>query len=410
MTHTSYPLHKIKVLLLEGVHPTAAELMEEAGYTVELHKDSLSEPELIDIAADAHMIGIRSKTNLTRNFFDHSKHLWAVGCFCIGTNQVDLEAATQHGVTVFNAPFSNTRSVAEKTICETIALQRRLFERSMAMHQGRWTKSASGAHEVRSLTMGIVGYGRIGSQVSILAEALGMRVLYYDTVNRLPLGNAQQVRSLDALLEQADILTLHVPATATTNNLINARAIARMKHGAILINNARGSVVDIDALAAALKEGKLAGAAIDVFPEEPKDNDAPFENPLRQFPNVILTPHIGGSTIEAQKNIGEEVATKLIKHMNNGSTTFAVNIPEVELPVLHEKHHRILHFHHNVPGVLSKMHRIIADLGVNIVAEHLQSNPRYSYVIMDVAPEGSEALKDRLKSEVEETIRVRSIW
>ena len=410
MAHTSYPLHKIKVVLLEGVHPHAVTLMEEAGYTVQVHNGALSESELVEIAADAHMLGIRSKTQLTRGFFEESRHLWAVGCFCIGTNQVDLDAATEHGVAVFNAPFSNTRSVAEKTIAEIICLERRLFERSMALHQGRWIKSAAGSHEVRGLTLGIVGYGRIGSQVSVLAEAMGMRVVYYDTVNRMPLGNAQQVRSLDVLLEQSDVVTLHIPATASTHHMINAASIARMKPGAMLINNARGSVVDLEALGIAIREGRISGAAIDVFPEEPAKNDAPFHTPLLGLPNVILTPHIGGSTVEAQRNISEEVGAKLIKHMNNGSTTLSVNIPEVELPLLHEHHHRILHFHRNVPGVLSKMHRIIADLGVNIAAEFLQSNPRYSYVIMDVAPEGSEALKDRLKAEVEETIRVRSIW
>lgn len=407
---TSVPLHKIRVALLEGVHPRAAEVLDGAGFSVEVHEGSPSDDALAAIAGEAHMVGIRSKTQLGRSFFEGARHLWAVGCFCIGTNQVDLEAAGACGVAVFNAPFSNTRSVAEKTICEIIALHRKLCSRSMAMHQGRWVKSAAGAHEVRGRTLGIVGYGRIGSQLGVLAELLGMRVLYFDPVDKLALGNAHPVVSLDELLSQSDVVTLHVPATRDTECLIGRREIGLMRPGSFLINNARGSVMDVDAVAEGVSSGHLAGAAVDVFPEEPRASDAPFESPLRGLDNVILTPHIGGSTIEAQRAIAEEVSAKLIKLMNNGSTTTAVNLPEVELPLLHERHHRILHIHHNVPGVLSKMHRVIADLGVNISAEYLQSDPKRSYVILDVDSTHAEELKDRLRDEVPETIRIRSIW
>jgi D-3-phosphoglycerate dehydrogenase len=407
---TSYPLSKIKVVLFEGVHPRAVELLEGAGYTVEPVSGSATEDALIERAADAHMVGIRSKTQLTRRFFDATHRLWAVGCFCIGTNQVDLDAAADHGVAVFNAPFSNTRSVAEKTICEIIALHRRLFDRSRAMHEGRWMKKATGAHEVRGRTLGIVGYGRIGSQLSILAEALGMRVIYHDVARVLPLGNAREAASLDDLLREADVVSVHVPATASTAGLIGARELSLMGPDAFLINNARGSVLDVDALAAALREGRIAGAAVDVFPEEPRESDAPFDSPLRGLDNVVLTPHIGGSTLEAQRAIADEVGEKLVRLMNTGATSLAVNMPEVDLPDLHERRHRIVHVHHNVPGVLSKVHNVIADLGVNVDAQYLQSDPTRSYMILDVAPEHSDSLRDRLRAEVAETIRVRSIW
>ncbi|MBL0928165.1 MAG: phosphoglycerate dehydrogenase [Phycisphaerales bacterium] len=406
---TSYPRHKIKVVLLEGVHPRAVELFESQGFTVEAHKAALSGPDLADAAADAHLLGIRSKTQIDAAFLEKAQRLWGIGCFCIGTNQVDLAAAAARGVAVFNAPFSNTRSVAEKTIGEIIALHRSLADKSAAMHRGVWDKSAAGAHEIRGRTLGLVGYGRIGSQTSVLAEALGMRVLYFDVAERLPLGNAQPVRSLEALLEQSDVVSLHVPATPATENMIGAPQLARMRKGAYLINNARGSVADLDALAAAIRSGRIAGAAVDVFPDEPESNDEPFRSPLMGLPNVILTPHIGGSTAEAQRNIAEEAAGKLIKFMNNGTTATAVNFPEVELPLLHDGHHRVLHYHRNVPGVLSNLHKVMADLRVNIVAEYLQSNPRYSYVIVDVDPSHGEALKEGLKK-IPETIRLRTLW
>jgi D-3-phosphoglycerate dehydrogenase len=409
---TSVPLHRIRIVLLENIHQRAVDLLEAAGFTVELRLGSASGKELIDLGADAHMIGIRSKTQLSAEFFEACPKLWAVGCFCIGTNQVDLAAAAQRGVAVFNAPFSNTRSVAEKVICEVIALHRRLFERSAAVHAGKWQKSASGSHEVRGRTLGIVGYGRIGSQVSVLAEAMGMRVIYHDTANTLPLGNAVRVDTLDELLAQSDCVTLHVPDAATTRNLIGERELARMKPGAHLINNARGTVVDLGALRAAIESGRLGGAAVDVFPEEPQSNDAPFESPLAGLPNVILTPHIGGSTVEAQENIAVEVGTKLVRLMNEGATATAVNVPEVDLPSLHADHHRIVHFHRNEPGVLGALHSVFAARGVNIAASYLQSDQHHGYAVLDIRPSdqvGETELLDQLRA-ISGTIRVRTIW
>lgn len=408
-TPTSYPLHKIKVVLLENIHPRAVECLEGEGYTVEPHSKALSGKALIDAAADAHLLGIRSKTNLTPEFFENAKRLWAVGCFCIGTNQVSLNAAADRGVSVFNAPFSNTRSVAEATIGEIIALHRGIVDRSAQMHAGKWVKSAEGFHEVRGRVLGLVGYGRIGSQVSVLAESLGLRVMYFDIADRLPLGNAQPVKSLSSLLEQADIVSLHVPETPATARMIGRAELAKMKPGSVLINNARGTVVDVEALAEAIKGKHLSGAAVDVFPEEPESNDQPFESPLRGLPGVILTPHIAGSTLEAQRNIAEEVSTKLVKYMNNGSTAGSVNIPEVDLPVLHPGHHRVLHLHRNVPGVLSRLHKVMADLNVNIAAETLQSNPRHGYVILDIDDKNSDAVREGLRG-IPETVRVRTLW
>ncbi len=406
---TSYPLHRIKVVLFEGIHERARETFESAGFSVELYPRSFSGEALLEAARDAHLVGVRSKTHLTAEVLGEARRLWGIGCFCIGTNQVDLGAASARGIPVFNAPFSNTRSVAELVIAEIVALHRRLCDRSAQMHQGEWQKSAARAHEIRGRTLGIVGYGRIGSQVSILAEAMGMRVVYHDIVDVLPLGNAQPVDSLEALLEASDVVTLHVPATGTTAGLIGAGEIAKMRPGAYLLNNARGNVVDVEALAAALSDGRLGGAAVDVFPSEPQTNQETFHSPLQGVPNVILTPHIGGSTIEAQSNIAESVAGRLVKLMNNGSTATAVNVPEVQLPWQHPDDHRILHYHHNVPGVLSKLNSCIAELGVNISAEHLQTNGEYAYCILDVSPEHGEALKDRLR-EIPETIRVRTLW
>lgn len=405
---TSFPLHKIKVVLLEGVHERAAALLESRGYAVELRADAPTEADLLEIAAEAHILGIRSRTRLDAGFFERATKLWAVGCFCIGTNQVDLSAAADRGVAVFNAPFSNTRSVAEVTIAEIIALHRRLLDRSMELHAGKWRKTAHGAHEIRGRTLGIVGYGRIGSQVSVLAESLGMRVIYYDTADVLPLGNAQSKPSLDLLLAESDVVTLHVPETDRTNRLIGEREFRLMRPGSFLINNARGVVVDLDALASALRDHRLAGAALDVFPEEPSGGDDVFRCSLCGLPNVILTPHIGGSTLEAQRSIAEEVSTKLARFMNNGSTITAVNVPEVDLPVLHPELDRILHFHRNVPGVLGKINSMIGDLGVNISAEYLQSNARHSYVIVDVDRGRDLEIRDRLKA-MPETIRVRTI-
>lgn len=406
---TSFPLHKIKAVLCEGVHQGAADLLTDAGYTVEHLPRALNPDELLAAAQDAHLLGIRSRTAVNPNFLTQASRLLAIGCFCIGADQVDLSAAASNGVAVFNAPFSNTRSVAEMTIAQIIALNRRLFERSAQLHAGKWDKSAAGSHEVRGKTLGVIGYGRIGSQLSILAEAMGMRVLYYDMVKCLPIGNAQQVDSLDDLLTRADALSLHVPATSHTEQMLGANQLTRMKPGSLLINNSRGAVVDLDALAQAIRSGHIAGAALDVFPVEPQSADQPFSCPLSGLPNVILTPHIGGSTEQAQEAIADEVATKLIKLTNNGSTTTALNIPEVELPILHEDNQRILHYHHNVPGVLSKLHQVIADRGVNISAEYLQSDPRHGYVILDVERSQAQAIADAFR-EIPETIRVRTLW
>lgn len=406
---TSYPLHKIKVVLLENIHQGAVDAFRKAGFTVEHLKRGYNDQELLDVAKDAHIIGVRSKSHLTAEFLAQAQNLWAIGCFCIGTNQVDLPAAAARGIPVFNAPFSNTRSVAELVISEVVALHRRLFDRSALMHAGQWRKSSVGSHEIRGRTIGIVGYGRIGSQASVLAEAMGMRVRFYDIVNVLPMGNAQGCATLEELLEVSDVVTLHVPATDQTAGMMGAEQIAQMKPGAFLLNNARGNVVDIDALVAALKSGAIGGAAVDVFPVEPSSNTEAFTSPLCGIENVILTPHIGGSTAEAQQNIGDSVSSRLIKHMNNGSSQTAVNVPEVALPRKHDGHHRILHFHHNVPGVLSQMHSAIAGLGVNISAQFLQSNPKHAYAIMDVEPKHDAELKARLGA-IPETIRIRTIW
>lgn len=409
MADTSYPLNKIKVVLLEDIHQRAVEQLSAVGFNVEHYTRSFSGRELLEVAGDAHMIGIRSKTHLTAEFFAECRHLWAVGCFCIGTNQVDLPAAAAAGVPVFNAPFSNTRSVAEKVIAEIIMLHRRLGDRNMQMHTGKWAKTARGSHEIRGRTLGIIGYGRIGSQLSVLAEAMGMRVIYHDIVDVLPLGNAQPADDLGSLLAESDVVSLHVPATQQTAGMFGAAEISRMKPGAFLINNARGNVVDIEALADAIRDERVGGAAVDVFPREPARRDEPFDSPLRGLPNVVLTPHVGGATEEAQRAIGQEVSTKLAKLMNNGSTTTAVNFPEVELPMLHADHHRILHYHRNVPGVLGTLHSMLADLGVNIAAEFLQSNERFAYVILDVDPSQGEAVRERLV-DIPETIRVRTLW
>lgn len=410
VTDTSYPLDKIKVVLLEGVHQRGVDLLEAEGFTVEWRKGALSEDELIGLAGDAHLIGIRSKTQLTERFFDATRRLWAVGCFCIGTNQVDLAAAAERGVAVFNAPFSNTRSVAELVIAEIIALHRRLCDRSHEMHRGLWNKSASGAHEIRARTLGIIGYGRIGSQVSVLAEAMGMKVVYFDITGTLPLGNAQSRDSLEAVLAEADCVTLHVPADDSTHQLIGEAELACMKPGAFLLNNARGTVVDLKALRAAIEDGQIGGAAVDVFPEEPASREAEHATELAGLPNVILTPHVGGSTVEAQQNIAEEVGAKLVKLMNNGSTATAVNVPAVELPQLHPDHRRVLHFHRNVPGVLRKLNEVIADTGANVAAQYLQSDMQHSYVITDVqSKQTSTAMRDALRG-IDETIRTRVIW
>ena len=409
MANTSYPLNEIKVVLLENIHQRAVHAFRDAGFNVEHHRVAYQGDALLEVAGDAHIIGLRSKSVLTEEFFASARRLWGVGCFCIGTNQVDLPAAAARGVPVFNEAFSNTRSVAELVISEIVALHRQLFDRSQAMHEGRWRKSAEGAHEIRGRRLGIVGYGRIGSQVSVLAEAMGMKVSFYDIRSVLPMGNAERHESLESLLRESDVVTLHVPATPETAGMIGAAELDLMKPSAYLLNNARGNVVDIDALAERLRAEKIAGAAVDVFPKEPSSNQEPFSSPLQGLKNVILSPHIGGSTLEAQEAIAESVSSRLIRFMNNGDSDSAVNIPQVQLPRLHPEHHRILHFHQNVPGVLGKMHSATARLGVNIAAQQLQSDGQYAYAIMDVSAHESDALKDELAA-IPETIRIRSLW
>lgn len=406
---TSLDKSKIKFVLLEGVHQSAVDTLKAAGYTnIDYLKTALTDDELIERIKDAHFVGLRSRTQLTRKVFENADKLIAVGCFCIGTNQVDLQAAQEHGVVVFNAPYSNTRSVAELVIAEAILLLRGIPEKNAACHRGEWQKSAAGSFEIRGKTLGLIGYGSIGSQVSVLAEALGMRVIFCDTVNKLPLGNATQIPTLDALLAKSDIVSLHVPEIASTKNMIGKDELAKMKPGSILINASRGTVVDIDALAAALESGHLAGAAIDVFPVEPKSNDDEFVSPLRAFDNTILTPHIGGSTAEAQENIGLEVASKLVKYSDNGTTTSSVNFPEVALPS-QENAHRLLHVHTNSPGVLTAINKIFSENNINICGQYLQTNENVGYVVIDVDAAYSDVALEQLRA-IPGTIRCRVLF
>ncbi|WP_343589861.1 phosphoglycerate dehydrogenase [Paracidovorax wautersii] len=409
MAKTSLDKSKIKFLLLEGIHPSAVEVLRGAGYTqVELVSGALPDEELKRKIADVHFLGIRSRTQLTAEVFAHAHKLVAVGAFCIGTNQIDLDAARERGVAVFNAPYSNTRSVAELVLAEAILLLRGVPEKSAVAHRGGWLKSAENAYEIRGKTLGIVGYGSIGTQLSVLAEALGMHVVFHDVINKLPLGNARQAPSLQALLALSDIVTLHVPELPSTQWMIGAAEIAAMKHGAILLNASRGTVVEIEPLAEALKSGKLLGAAIDVFPVEPRTNKDEFVSPLRGLDNVILTPHIGGSTMEAQANIGLEVAEKLVKYSDNGTSITSVNFPEVALPA-HPGKHRILHIHRNVPGVLSAINQVFADNHINIAAQYLQTNEKVGYVVIDIDAQSSDLALDKLGS-VPGTIRSRVLF
>jgi D-3-phosphoglycerate dehydrogenase len=404
----SYPKDKIQILLLEGIHASAVECFREAGYSARVLKGALSEDELLEALPEVHILGIRSKTEISPRALQAGKHLLAVGCFCIGTNQVDLGAAARHGVPVFNAPFSNTRSVAELAMAEVVMLARRAAHKSRLLHEGHWEKSTSGAVEVRTKTIGIVGYGHIGGQVGLLAEAFGMRVLFHDTAKKLPLGNAIQVPTLRKLIEASDFVTLHVPETPETRNLIGRRELGWMKEGACLLNLSRGSVVDLEALREALQSKRLAGAAIDVYPEEPRTNGEEFHCALRGLDNVILTPHVGGSTEEAQRAIGIEVASSLIKYTDTGSTTGAVNFPEVELPIV-EDSHRVLNIHHDVPGVLSNINRIVAEMGVNIRAQHLGTSREVGYLIMDVNRGISRAVKKKIDA-LETSIKTRLLF
>lgn len=409
MAKVSLDKSKIKFVLFEGVHQNALDVLQAAGYTnIDYYKKALDGQELLDAVKDAHFIGLRSRTHLTEEVIAHASKLIAVGCFCIGTNQVDLNAAKRRGIPVFNAPFSNTRSVAELVLGEIILLMRQIPKANAEVHRGEWNKSAAGSNEVRGKKLGIIGYGHIGSQLSVLAEAVGMKVYFYDIENKLPLGNAQQVPTLEGLLSTCDAISLHVPENASTKNLMSAERIAQLKKGSVLVNAARGTVVDIDALATRLEDSSLRGAAIDVFPVEPASANDPFESPLRKFDNVILTPHIGGSTSEAQANIGTEVANKFVKYSDNGSTLSAVNFPEVSLPV-HSTAKRLLHIHQNKPGILNKINQVFVDANVNIAGQYLQTDPEIGYVVIDVENADTQEALKRLK-EIDGTIKARVLY
>lgn len=409
MSQTSLGKTKIKFLMLEGIHDSAIEALARVGYThVVCHPKALPEERLLEEIADAHFVGIRSRTQLTEKVLAQAPKLVAIGCFCIGTNQVDLGAAARMGIPVFNAPFSNTRSVAELVIAEMVLLLRRIPERTAAAHRGEWQKTANGSYECRGKTLGIVGYGNIGMQVGVLAEGLGMRVIYFDIKSKLPIGNAQPVPTLDALLKESHVLSLHVPQDEKTDRLIGANEIAKMRPGAMLVNASRGNVVDIDALANALRSNQLGGAAIDVFPVEPKSNNDSFESPLRGIDNCILTPHIGGSTQEAQANIGVEVAEKLAHYSDNGTTVSAVNFPEVALPE-HQGKHRLLHVHDNVPGIMSAINAVFSENDVNVSGQYLQTRGDTGYVVIDIEANYSEAVLDRL-SAIPGTLRCRVLF
>lgn len=408
MSTLSLPKDKIKILLLEGIHENAVASFNAAGYqNVELLAKALDEDELIERIKDVHMVGIRSRTRITEKVIAAADKLFCVGCFCIGTNQVALKAAKLAGVPVFNAPYSNTRSVAELVIAEAVLLMRGIPEKAAKAKRGEWMKTAAGANEVRGKVMGLVGYGHIGSQVSVLAEAMGMQVRFFDVIDKLPLGNARSCASLDELLEVSDVVSLHVPSTPHTKNMIGEAQIRAMRKGSYLINLARGNVVDIDALAAALSDGHIAGTAIDVFPKEPASANEEFVSPLRAFDNVILTPHIGGSTFEAQANIGLEVADKLIKYSDNGSTLGAVNFPELSLPV-HEGMTRFMHIHRNGPGVLVAINEVFSERKMNISGQYLLTDPEMGYVVVDVDATVKEGMGIRRDlAAIDGTIRTR---
>ena len=409
MSQLSLPKDKIRFLLLEGVHQNAIDTLNAAGYTnIDYRKTALEGDELKEAIQDAHFVGIRSRTQLTEEVIESANKLIAIGCFCIGTNQVDLKAAMARGIPVFNAPYSNTRSVAELVLAQAILLLRRVPEKNMVCHRGGWDKSAVGSFETRGKTLGIVGYGSIGSQLSVIAESLGMHVIYYDVVTKLPLGNARQVGSMGELLSNADVVSLHVPDVPSTRYFFTKEQFAQMKEGAIFMNAARGTCVVIEDLADALKSGHLGGAAVDVFPKEPKANGEEFQSPLRGLDNVILTPHVGGSTMEAQANIGLEVGEKFVAYSDKGMTLSAVNFPEIALP-LTEGQHRLLHIHKNVPGVLSKINTLFAEQGINIAGQSLMTKGDVGYLVMDVDASASQEALDTLHN-VEGPIRVRVLF
>ncbi len=406
---TSYPKEKIKILFLENISDIAVKNFQRHGYVqTEKISKALTEEQLIEEIKDVHILGIRSKTQITKNILDAAKKLQAIGCFCIGVNQVDLKAATKNGVVVFNAPYSNTRSVAELVIGLAIMLIRRIPDKNKAAHEGIWMKDAKGSYELRGKTLGIIGYGNIGSQVSVLAEALGMKVLFYDTETKLPLGNASDGKTLKEVLSKSDVVTLHVPETSQTKNLINKTNLKYFKKGAILINYARGEVVDLDALRTAILNEAIGGAAIDVFPWEPEKNGDRFQTPLQDLPNVILTPHIGGSTEEAQQNIGEDVSVKLFNYLEKGITFGSHTVPALALPP-QEGSHRILHIHNNVPGVLSEINTQLSKFKINILGQYLKTNEAIGYVVLDVDKQLSAQALGLLR-EVKATIKVRMLY
>ena len=404
----SYPKNRINVLLLEGVHKDAIKIFEGEGYNVEYLETALNEEELCERIKDINIIGIRSKTHITEKVIESAKRLINIGAFCIGTNQIDLEAASRHGVTVFNAPYMNTRSVVELAIAQIVFLVRNLPDKMMAMHQGRWEKSATGAFEVRSKKLGIIGYGNIGSQLSVLAEAMGLDVYYYDLEDKMPLGNATKCNSLEELLGTVEILSLHIDGRPSNTNFFGEEQFNMMRDGSIFINLARGKTVQIPALKAALESGKIKGCAVDVFPKEPKSNDEPFESELMGMPNTILTPHIGGSTYEAQMNIGNYVPNKVIQYINTGSTSGSVNMPQVSLSAV-KNAHRLLHIHHNVPNVMASINNVLSKNGVNIVGQYLKTNENMGYVITDIDKEYDEDTIHDLR-EIDGTIWMRVLY
>jgi D-3-phosphoglycerate dehydrogenase len=406
---TSYPKDKIKILMLENISDAAIKVFKDAGYAdIKKISGALSEEQLINEIKQVHMVGIRSKTQITEKVLQHAEKLQAIGCFCIGTNQVNLQAARKKGIVVFNAPYSNTRSVAELVIGASIILIRKILDKNKAAHEGQWNKDAKGSFEIRGKTLGIIGYGNIGSQVSILAESLGMKVIFYDNVTKLPLGNASSRKTLKEVVSKADVITLHIPETQQTKNLINKTLLKHFKKGSILINFARGEVVDLDALATSLKGGHLSGAAIDVFPIEPEKNGDPFSSSLQHIPNVLLTPHVGGSTEEAQHNIGEDVSAKLLQYLEMGATTGSHTVPEISLSP-QEGTHRILHIHTNVPGVLSEINTTLSENKINVLGQYLKTNDAIGYVVLDIDKKLSKNAVELLRK-VKGSLKVRLLY
>ena len=404
----SYPKNRIKVLLLEGIHNEAKDRLNREGYHVDVLGSSLSEEELCAAVKGVHILGIRSKSQITPKVVEAADRLLAIGAFCIGTNQIDLQACMKKGISVFNAPYSNTRSVVEIMLGQMIMLMRGVMEKSMAMHNGQWNKSASGSYEIRGKKLGLVGYGNIGSQISVLAEALGMQVLYFDTEEKLALGNAKKVTSLRDLLKRSDVVSLHVDGNPENKNLIGKKELGWMKESAVLISLSRGNIVDLNALAVALEKGKLASAAIDVFPEEPKSNEEQFITPLTGLNNVILTPHIGGSTQEAQKNIAAYVPEALINYVNTGDSFASVNLPNIRVPEL-KGAHRLLHIHGNIPGIMARINNIFSRFNINVLGQHLQTNHDIGYLITDIDKEYNEEVVDELKR-IDHTIKLRVLY